>query len=81
MSENQKERITIHVERKNRGMREFTRIIPKEVDRQTFVGDLIDEYVFLMNEDQERSIIFYDDETGDILITKRYDIISIEFRR
>lgn len=81
MNEHHEQKIVVKVERKNRGIREFTRVVPNDVDKQTFVGDLIDEYSYLMNEDQDRSIMFHDDVTGDILISKRYDIIAIEFKR
>mgnify|MGYP001549043133 CR=1 FL=1 len=81
MNEHHSNRVIINVERKNDARKTFVRTIPDSINKQNFIGDLVDEYYYLMNEDQDRSIMFYDDVDGSIFICKRSDVLSIEISR
>ena len=75
------ERVIIKVEKEGEFyLKEFVRLIPKCENRKTFLGDLIDEYSYLMNEDQERSITFFDDISGEVYICKRHNVVSISIK-
>lgn len=81
MNEHHENRVTISIERKNDARKTFIRTIPNSQDAQTFIGEMIDEYYYLMNEDQDRSIVFHDDVTGNVFICKRHDVLSIDIKR